>query len=67
MSNDVLAGFFDVASQLGLCGCGICLRFNGRQSVHIRMVYEEGTNIRGESLALWTLLKSSSLKGIDTL
>jgi len=57
-------GFFDGATQLGICGCGAILKINERLYYKLSWNGEPGTNTRDEKLALWGLLWFSKDKKV---
>lgn len=60
-------GFFDGASQLSSCRCGVWLRISPTCHYKIHWSGGFGTNMRAEILALWGLLWIASQLCIDDL
>ena len=54
----VHVGFVDRASQEGgqKCGVGTYIKLKSSLSIKLKMIFSQGTNIRGKLLALWCLL-----------
>lgn len=67
MEEDHVFGFFDGASQRGLCGGGIWFRFSNTHSFHLHVMLGEGDGLKAELLALRCLLWCAWRKGINHL
>lgn len=59
-----IVDFFDGAAQNCLCGGGGTLRLDDHSHFQFWIGFGEGTNTRGELLALWALFRLALLKQV---
>ena len=64
---DCVMGFFDGATQVGRCGCGILIKFFVHHYVTGWFGGGVSSNIRAELLACWGLLLLETYKHITNL
>lgn len=60
-----LAGWFDGASQRGMCGCGAFLKPDNIILYYLHQNGGLGTNTRAKIMALWGLLQFAAEKQLD--
>jgi len=51
-------GFFDGASQRGMCGCGFWIKFLEEQEYWVYWSANRGTNMKAKAMALWAYFGS---------
>lgn len=67
IDGNSVVGFFDGASQMGSCGCGLYIKLSSSHVIYGWFGGGEGTNTRVELLAYWGLLFMASLRKVYSL